>query len=79
MWRRTIIIRIMFIFSLFFINYAAADTSAIQALPHEQIISLGRVPDGLSLIRKSLKFTPDLKNVTYVMFNKKKRKFCHTE
>ncbi len=73
MRKKILIIRIIFFTLLFFLNYAAADDSpALQTQPNEKVISLGSVPEGFSIIPKSLKYSQDIKNITYVAVNDKK-------
>ena len=72
MKRKKRIIQVIFFISLFFIINGVADTSIAKSHPSETIISLGSVPEGFSIIPKSLKYSMDMKNITYVAVNEKK-------
>ncbi len=54
-----------------------ADDVSKTAVPSETLISLGRPPEGFTLIPESLKYSTDMKNITYVVYNDKKENIVY--
>jgi hypothetical protein len=56
---------------------AIAEEAVKKDLPVETLISLGRPPEGFTLIPDSLKYSADTKSITYVAYNDKKENIVY--
>jgi WD40 repeat protein len=69
---KKIFISLVFGLAFFFQRHLQADAST-------KIISLGRVPDGYTILVESLKYSKDMRHVTYVMRNDKNQFFVRND
>jgi len=70
---------LVFVLSLWLVipNRCPAKTNAGGNIFKEKAVFLGKLPEGLTIIPKSLKYSFDIKSITYVAYNDKKENIVY--